>query len=162
MGCLFSYAIYMSHIFCVLHILVNKSCSCCPLTMCISRCEYVNVGCWCQCAIYVRLMFLCITYYGERILLLFSIYNVRLTMRVYKCGVLMSVCHIYVSYIFLCYILWWTNAATVLHLQCAARDSDYVVATMNRLLKQFRSLLQNIVSFVGLFCRRDLLFWGAY
>jgi len=32
----------------------------------------------------------------------------------------------------------------------------YGVATMSRLLKNYLSLLQNIVSFIGLFCKRDL------
>jgi len=36
--------------------------------------------------------------------------------------------------------------------------SDYVVAMISRLLENSRSLLQNIVSFIGLFCKRDLSF----
>jgi len=32
----------------------------------------------------------------------------------------------------------------------------YGVATFSRLLKNYRSLLQNIVSFIKLFCKRDL------
>ena len=34
--------------------------------------------------------------------------------------------------------------------------SAYGVATISRLHKNYRSLLQNIVSFTGLFCKRDL------
>jgi len=35
-------------------------------------------------------------------------------------------------------------------------DVIYGVATISRLLKIHRSVLQNIVSFIGLFCKRDL------
>jgi len=44
-------------------------------------------------------------------------------------------------------------------LECAAVCCS--VATIGMLLK-IMSLLQNIVSFVGLFCKRDLSFEGAY
>jgi len=33
------------------------------------------------------------------------------------------------------------------------RFNGYGVATISRLLKNYRSLLQNIVSFIGLFCK---------
>ena len=34
--------------------------------------------------------------------------------------------------------------------------SHYGVATISRLLKNYRSLSQNIVAFIGLFCKRDI------
>jgi len=40
--------------------------------------------------------------------------------------------------------------------RCICLTSVYGVATISRLLK--RSLLQNIISFIGLFCKRDLSF----
>jgi len=37
-----------------------------------------------------------------------------------------------------------------------------VIVSVCSLLSRYRSLLQNIVSFLGLFCKRDLFFQGAY
>ena len=52
----------------------------------------------------------------------------------------------YAVYICLCTVY--------IHLFMCVRD--YGVATSSMLLKNYKSLLQNMVSFVGLFCKRDL------
>jgi len=43
-----------------------------------------------------------------------------------------------------------------------SRSARYVVATSSRLCRIKRSVLQNIVSFIRLFRKRDLQFEGAY
>ena len=41
---------------------------------------------------------------------------------------------------------------------CGVSCCYYGVALISRLLQKYKSLLQNIVSFIGLFCKRDLSF----
>ena len=53
------------------------------------------------------------------------------------------------------------NAVYRIGLVCSAFP-QHAAALISRLLKNYRSLLQKIVSFIGLFCKRDLSFEGAY
>jgi len=60
----------------------------------------------------------------------------------------------------LCGVFHGCNAAMliipcVICFQCMVQEIPGV-ATISRLLKNYRSLLQNIVSFIGLLCKRDL------
>jgi len=65
------------------------------------------------------------------------------------------------AYILLCHYV-RVCVHTCIHIVARADDGSlmgwlWLVGSLN-----YRSLLQNIVSFVGLFCIRDLYFWGAY
>jgi len=60
-------------------------------------------------------------------------------------------------------VVWYSTKRICEEIQCvwilnksAHRSVYYGVALISRLLQNYVSLLQNIVSFIGLFCKRDL------
>jgi len=68
-----------------------------------------------------------------------------------------SVCiHIYIYVYIYIYIYIWSRGV-----YAATTNRRFGGAMISRLIIKYSSLLQNIVSFIGLFCKRDLCFLGS-